>query len=291
MSVPAEQVTGKTTTIQALKPAADPEAHLPSVNVGFTSLQSFQLILRVSKMFADSTIVPERFRGNLANCAIALEMAYRLGASPLMIMQSLYIVHGNPGWSAKFLIASFNQCGRFSSIRYKFQGTRGKDDWGARAWAIEKSTGERLEGPLIDIELTKKEGWYNRKDSKWQTMPEQMLRYRSGAWFINTVAPEISMGLRTTDEIEDMGSIEARRDAAGQFAVDLESLRPAPPEPGSAEFDAAAAIALIKASKTLKELESAYTPIVESLVASNQAVPIEVETAYGDRKAALEQAE
>ena len=35
-------------------------------------------------------------------------------------------------------------------------------------------------------------------------MPDQMLRYRAAAWLIRTTAPEISMGLQTTDEIIDV---------------------------------------------------------------------------------------
>ena len=77
-------------------------------------------------MFSSSSIVPERFQGQPANCAIAVEMAQRLGASPLMVMQNLYVVYGTPAWAAKFLIATFNQCGRYTSVRYAFEGTRDK---------------------------------------------------------------------------------------------------------------------------------------------------------------------
>lgn len=221
MATAAEETTTRT-TMQALKPVST-EGNLPEVQVGFGSLQAFELMQRVAKMFASSSIVPQRFQGNIANCAIALEMAARLRASPLMVMQNLYVVYGNPGWAAKFLIATFNQSGQFTKLRYAFQGTPGTDDWGCRAWAIEKETGERLEGPLITIKLAKAEGWYQKKDSKWQTMPEQMLRYRSGAWFINTVAPEISMGLPTDDEIHDV--FDATRGGDGTYEVTLDSLR------------------------------------------------------------------
>ncbi|MDO6658942.1 hypothetical protein, partial [Anaerobacillus sp. 1_MG-2023] len=78
--------------------------------------------------------VPQQYRDNIANCIIALEMANRMGASPMMVMQNLYIVHGNPGWSSKFLIATFNQCGRYTSLRYEWDADRK----GCRAWAIEK---------------------------------------------------------------------------------------------------------------------------------------------------------
>jgi hypothetical protein len=294
------QTSAKQTTMGELKPAPQQlESSLPALNVGFTSLQSFQLIWRVSQMFASSSIVPQRFQGNPPNCAIALEMAHRLGASPLMVMQNLYVVHGNPGWSAKFLIACFNQCGRFTSIKYKFQGTEGKDDWGCRAWATEKLTGEKVEGPLITIGLAKKEGWYSKNGSKWQSMPEQMLRYRSGAWMINTVAPEISMGLRTEDELQDMGALEARRDAAGGFAVDLESLRTAPPanagdqQPadgrGQNAPDIKEWVASFNACHTLDELTTTWQKFIDSL--GDGEVPDECDAAFQTRRDALTEEE
>lgn len=56
------------------------------------------------------------------------------------------------------------------------------------------------------------------------------------------------------------------------------------------QHDASSAIAAIRATKTLKDLEAAYEPIVLDFVNTNRQVPVEVEAAYADRKAALEQA-
>lgn len=295
MSVPAEQVESKSTTMAALKPAAVPEMHMPEVAAGFTSLRAFELLQRAGKALANSSLVPQIYQGNLPNCIIALEMAQRIGASPLMVMQNLYIVYNRPAWSAKFLIACFNQCGRFSAVRYIWSGTRGKDDWGCQAWSIEKETGEKILGPVITLQLAKDEGWYGRKDSKWKTMPEKMFMYRAAAWMIDTHAPELSMGIRTDDETQD--TFDATREADGRFTVTTESLRAVSHQveeesgESGAAFDIAAAVTAIKGAKTLKELDAVYTPIVERFVADNQGVPIQIETAFGDHKSALEQAE
>nr|WP_320131965.1 hypothetical protein [uncultured Holophaga sp.] len=176
------------------------------IRLGFDTLEGFRSLQRAATMFSASILVPKEYQGEkgVASCAIALDLAARINASPLMVMQNLYIVQGRPGWSAKFKIATFNKCGRFSPIRYEFTGQEGSDEWGCRAVAIEKATGEQLQGPLVTIGLAKKEGWYAKGGSKWQTMPEQMLRYRSASWFIDTVAPELSMGLPTSEDIEDI---------------------------------------------------------------------------------------
>jgi hypothetical protein len=217
---PAPELEQRSTTVAALRDAAKPrEATMPTVRAGFGDLQGFELLQRSARAISASTLVPQQFQGNLPNCIIALEMAQRIGASPLMVAQNLYVVHGRPSWSAKFLIATFNQCGRFSAIRYEWSGKRDTDEWGCRAYATEKDTGQKIIGALITIGLAKKEGWYQKSGSKWQTIPEQMMMYRAAAWLVNTHAPEISMGLNTEDELRDV--YDAKQGADGSYTVDL----------------------------------------------------------------------
>lgn len=172
----------------------------------FGGVQEFETAQRMAKVLCCSAIVPLQFQGekNLPNCIVALEMANRIGASPLMVMQNLYVVHGNPSWSAKFLIACLNSCGRFTPLRYEFSGEKNTDSWSCRAKATDKETGEELVGSWVSIEMAKKEGWYGKAGSKWQTMPELMLQYRASAFFQRTYAPEISMGMLTSEEQEDI---------------------------------------------------------------------------------------
>ena len=170
----------------------------------FSTPESFETAQRIAKALMSSDLVPQHFRGNLGNVLIAMELAQRSGSSILAVMQSVYIVHGTPGWSGQYCIAALNQSGRFKEpVRFEFQGSPGSDDWGCRAVTTTKA-GNRVEGPLVTIGLAKSEGWYNRKGSKWQTLPELMLRYRSAAWLAKTAAPEVLMGMQTTEELYDM---------------------------------------------------------------------------------------
>ena len=177
----------------------------------FGSQSNFEQAMRMARCLCSSTLVPVAYQGekNIANCVIALEMANRIGCSPLMTMQNLYIVHGNPGWSAKFLISSLNSSGKFSPLRYEFKGEQGTDEWGCRAYAVDKS-GEKLFGSWVTIDMAKKEGWFGKAGSKWQTMPELMLQYRAAAFFQRTYAPEISMGMQTAEELYDISESEAK---------------------------------------------------------------------------------
>ena len=199
------------------------------IQVGLTDSQSFELAQRVAKCFAMSTLVPKDYQNNLPNCVIALNMASRMGADPLMVIQNLHIVHGRPGWSAQFLIATFNKCGRFSAIRYEFVGQEGTDTWGCRAKATELATGEVLTGTTVTLAMAKKEQWYQKNGSKWQTMPEQMLMYRAASWFVRAYAPEIAMGLQTADELREVIDLDRDGDAftlppKGQTSADLNAM-------------------------------------------------------------------
>lgn len=184
-----------------------PMAPTFGVSAGLSTAEGFGLLQRMARLFNSSTLVPQQFTGdkNFGNCVIALNMAQRLGADPLMVMQNLYVVYGNPSWSSKFLISIFNQCGRFSSIKYRETGKKGTDSQGIIAYAMELVTGEIVEGPEVTIKLAKSEGWFDKKGSKWQTMPDMMLRYRAATWLIRLTAPELSMGLQTQDEVIDVG--------------------------------------------------------------------------------------
>lgn len=188
------------------------------VAVGLTTSEGFELSQRAAKLMAASTLMPDTFRGNLPNCAIALNLAARLGADPLLVAQNLYVVHGRPAWSSQFLIATWNQCGRFAPIRYEFFGDKGTDGYGCRAISKELSSGEPIIGPDVTIGLAKEEGWYNRNGSKWKTgLRDLMLRYRAATFLIRTTAPELSMGLHTAEEMHDV--YDAARGPSGDYEV------------------------------------------------------------------------
>lgn len=169
----------------------------------FANEANFMLGQRMAKVFASSNLVPAQYQGNIGNVMIAMNMAQRMQADPLMVMQNLVIVHSQPTFEAKFAIACFNATGKYTPIRYEEVGERGKDSWGMYAYAIDKATGDVLKGPEITIKLAKDEGWYNQ-NPKWRNVPQLMLRYRAASWFIRTTDPGVMMGFQTSDEAEDV---------------------------------------------------------------------------------------
>lgn len=243
-------MTSQVMTTEELRAQRKPE----NVEANFNTYRGFQAMHHMAESLANSTIIPEAFRNTImvkdrydqaskrwlfkpepnpngvSNCIIALNMAQRLGADPMMIMQNLYLVDGRPSWSSQFIIAAINSCGRYSPLRFDITGgdeeieipyavteweynqdTRKREPVESTkvakvknlkcvAWVNEKATGERLESSPISMELAVKEGWFQKNGSKWQTMPEQMLRYRAASFFGRIYAPDLLMGLKTQEE-------------------------------------------------------------------------------------------
>lgn len=167
----------------------------------------------------------------IANCMIALEISQRVGASPLMVMQNMVPIYGKPSWSSKFLIATVNTCGRFKPLQFRFtdKGMLGMVDYveyvfngrfkeaktcqfdGKKIMDVEcvafttaRGSDEVLESSPVSLRLAIQEGWYTKNGSKWRTMPKQMLMYRAASFWTSAYAPELSMGMRTVEENQDI---------------------------------------------------------------------------------------
>ena len=201
----------------------------------FSSENAFVSVQRMAKALASSTLVPDSYRGeaNLGNCIIALELSQRIGASVMAVMQSMVPIHGKPTWSAAFLIATVNSCGRFSPMRFRWVGKEGADDWGCRAYAVEREGNLELVGALVTIAMAKAEGWYGKAGSKWKTMPEQMLQYRAAAFWCRAYAPEIALGMHTSEEIHDTQAAQqvVQPSIATTVTASVVDVTPTPPEP------------------------------------------------------------
>src|SRR5690242_21176282 len=86
------------------RPQSPRETRLPAVQPGFGDLASFELMQRAAKLLSASPLVPAIYQGaeGFPSCVIALNMALRMQADPLMVMQNLDVIHGRPSWRSTF---------------------------------------------------------------------------------------------------------------------------------------------------------------------------------------------
>lgn len=231
-----------------LAPAVIGEA--ANTGISFFNPDQFAHAQRVAKLFADSALVPRDYQNNIPNCVIALDIAARTGSSPMMVMQNLYMVHGKPSWSSQYIIASVNSLGRFTPLEYEItdlgpltgelldkvmkvlpKGLPVPSNKQCVAYSWDRSipqaqrtkaNNNRLESAPVSIAMAIQEGWYAKSGSKWQTMPDLMMRYRAATFFGRMYAPEKLMGMPTQEEAGDIIELDPlpAQDAPKNLAIE-----------------------------------------------------------------------
>lgn len=174
----------------------------------FETPENFQKLFDIGKMFASSNLVPQAYQGKPMDCTIAVDMANRMGISPMMVMQNLYVVQGKPQWSGQACMSMIQASGRFRNVRPVYFGEKGSDERGCHIEALDMTSGETVCGTDITIKMAKDEDWYDKRGSKWKTMPEQMLAYRAAAFFARVHIPNALMGVSVEGEAEDLSKPE-----------------------------------------------------------------------------------
>lgn len=157
----------------------------------------------VARWLAKSTIVPESYRGVPENVLAAIYMGNDLGISPMQAMREIYVVHGRPASSALLKVALVRQ----SPL--------------CRFWRLVESNDrqatfetQRVGDPeptrhTYTLEDAKTAGLYPGKgDSNWGKRPKLMLRRRCESELADEVYPDVVKGLRTEDEVAEIGERE-----------------------------------------------------------------------------------
>ena len=173
----------------------------------FASSDRFEIAGKMATSLSKSTIVPKEYQGNPSNGLIAIELANRLGVSPLMVMQNLNVIYGRPSWSAQYVIAMINSSGKYDfELQFDEKTDKNGKPFSCQCWT--EKNGRKVTGPVIDMDMAKAEGWVSKSGSKWQTMPQMMLRYRAASFFGRMNCPELTMGIYTREEVIELGPDE-----------------------------------------------------------------------------------
>ena len=172
----------------------------------YSSSDTFNLAYQMAKGLSQSTLVPQQFQNNAANCLIALEQSNRLNISPMAVMQNLYIVQGKPSFSSSFIIGLINASGKYDmELQFDEEEKDGKP-YACTCWT--EKDGRKVTGIKITMDMAEKEGWSKKNGSKWVTIPQVMLRYRAASFFARMNCPELSIGLYSKEELDDFTPIK-----------------------------------------------------------------------------------
>ena len=180
----------------------------------FSQNKTKELILAADKI-ATSSMIPEHYQRRPDNVLVAMYRSTRLGVDLFSYMEKTYMVHGKVGHEATFTISMINKSGLFETpLLYEMSGEIHRDEKNhvlptstrkCKAWAVLKSVKKEV-SQEVDIKMAFLEGWM--KNQKWHTMTDVMLQYRAASFFGKMYCPEVTMGLNTREELEDISDAE-----------------------------------------------------------------------------------
>ncbi len=168
----------------------------------FNSSDSFKLAAQMAKAMSQSTIVPTTFQKSEANCMVAISQAKKLGIDPFTVMNNMYLIQGKITWKSEFIIAMINASGRFDTELQFAEEVKDGKPFACTAYTFKD--GRKIEGIRVTMDMADAEGWTKKNGSKWLTLPQLMLRYRSAVFFARFNAPELTSGLYSVEEGEDV---------------------------------------------------------------------------------------
>lgn len=157
--------------------------------------------------------------------ALRLYLAHELGLPPLAAAE-VHVIRGNLVVSAKLLRALASEAG------YRVVRISG-DAESCTAALIARETGEEIGRSTFTIEDAKRAKLVREK-SGWTTHPARMLWARASKFAVDDFAPEVSLGLLTEEEAEEIGEDGGGADFIVTGAADPP---PSSPTPESAADD------------------------------------------------------
>lgn len=164
---------------------------------------------KLAEKLATSSLLPDEFKGHPENVLIALGMAEKMGLDPFTVCQNLHIIRGKLSWSGAFCKSLIEQSGKYKDLDYVYFGQENTDERGCYLEATRVRDGKRIQGNKVTVKLAKDEKWWT-SNPKWRTMTDQMLGYRSAAFFARLYCGEMLNGIMTSEENDDISYTKAQ---------------------------------------------------------------------------------
>lgn len=267
-----------------------PAANLPTEARSVTTQamvfdpQTLANMQHMAEIMASARItIPKHLAGSPGDCLAIVMQAAQWQMNPFAVAQKTHIVNGALGYEAQLVNAVVSSSPLLSSrISYEWEGdwngVNGKADK-SDARAVVVSATLRGEVRPRTLRVSMAQVGEVRNSPLWVSDPRQQLAYLATKRWARLHAPDVMLGVYTTDELEDgaeraMGhaevvpeptptqpptsrtealkaQLEAKRKAAQQPAT------PAPGQPVDAAPDLALVMTLIRDAGTPEELKGA----------------------------------
>ena len=171
----------------------------------YGDIATYNQYFKMAEALSKTELLPVQYRNKPADCLIIIDVARQIGSSPLFVAQNMYVINGKPSWSAQYAASVIKA--NFKDVKVELTGEG--DLRGCRITATDKNN-NFCEGTRVTINMAKQEGWFNKAGSKWKTMPDQMLIYRSYSFFARAYCPDKLLGIHDEFENLDISKIEQK---------------------------------------------------------------------------------
>lgn len=175
----------------------EPSAELARIRDEHTDgwVAVLQPIAELAAQVADTDFVPRALRNKPAAITAAVLFGRELDMAPMHALSNIHMVEGRPTLAAETMRAQVLAAGHeigygeVSSSKVQVKGRRS----GETSWTV-------VEWTLADAQRA---GLANK--TNWKNYPRQMLTARATAELCRLIFPDVTHGMRATEELEDDG--------------------------------------------------------------------------------------
>jgi len=166
--------------------------------------------MSLAEMLSKSTIVPQNYQGNSANCFVAIQQALTLKMSVYQAMLSIAVINGKPTIYGDALLALVRADKRCLGVEEDIEKVPNPDKQGEFREVVATCTVKREHHNKTVETITRYFRWSDAqranligKSGPWKQYPERMLQMRARAFALRDSFPDVLAGMSVTEEVED----------------------------------------------------------------------------------------
>lgn len=162
---------------------------------------TFDGLIRMSELYADSTFVPKDFQGKPGNVLVAVQFGAELGFKPMQALQSIAVVNGRPSIWGDALPAVCRRSPEWGGMK--------EEATDAEA-SCTVTRLERIGGKVVPTTITRT---FSMEDAKraglagkdtYKAYPRRMLAARARAFALRDLFPDVLKGIACAEEMQDV---------------------------------------------------------------------------------------
>jgi len=156
----------------------------------------FEQANALATTLAKSSLLPEHFKGNVANVFWAIAKGLELGLPPIAALSGVYVVHGKPALYANTMVAVVLASGKAHFF------TRVSSNDTEATYETHRIGAPAPVRRTVTLEYAKRAGW-TKQNPKYDQEPQRMLEHRCKSWLAQDIYQDVLHGISSVEELRD----------------------------------------------------------------------------------------